>query len=31
MSLTIHSIKLGVDHCHIIQGDGTIMIDAGIA
>jgi hydroxyacylglutathione hydrolase len=29
MSLNIHSIKLGVNHCHIVQGDGTIMIDAG--
>jgi hydroxyacylglutathione hydrolase len=29
MSVNIHPIKLGVDHCYIIQGEGTIMIDAG--
>ena len=25
----IHSIKLGVGYCHVIQGDRSIMIDAG--
>ena len=25
----IHSIKLGVGYCYVIQGDKTIMIDAG--
>ncbi len=29
MRVNIHPIKLGVDHCYIIQGEGTIMIDAG--
>ena len=29
MSLRVHSIKLGVDHFHIVQGEGTIMIDGG--
>ncbi|MDD5207026.1 MAG: MBL fold metallo-hydrolase, partial [Desulfobacterales bacterium] len=25
----IHPIKLGVDHCYIIHGEGTIMVDGG--
>ena len=29
MRVNIHSIKLGVDRCYVIQGEGTIMIDAG--
>ncbi len=29
MGITIHTIRLGVDHCYIIQGQGTIMIDGG--
>jgi len=29
MKISIHPVKLGVDHCYIIQGDGVIMIDGG--
>ena len=29
MSVDIHPIKLGVDCCYVIRGDGAIMIDAG--
>ena len=29
MTVSIHPIKLGVDCCYVIQGDRTIMIDAG--
>ena len=29
MRASIHPIKLGVDHCYIIRGEGTIMIDGG--
>jgi len=29
MKVSIHSIKLGFDHCYIIQGKGVIMIDGG--
>jgi len=29
MSVRIHPITLGVDHCYIIQGGGVIMIDGG--
>ncbi len=29
MGITIHTIRLGVDHCYIIQDQGTIMIDGG--
>lgn len=29
MSVKIRPIKLGVDNCYVIQGDGTVMIDAG--
>ena len=29
MRVTIHSVKLGVGRCYVIQGDRTIMIDAG--
>ncbi len=31
MSISIHSIPLGVDRVHIIRGDKTIMIDGGMA
>lgn len=29
MRVTIHTVQLGFDHCYIVQGEGTIMIDAG--
>jgi hydroxyacylglutathione hydrolase len=29
MGVGIHSVKLGVDHCYIIQGERFIMIDGG--
>jgi len=29
MRASIHPIKLGVDHCYVIRGEGTIMIDGG--
>ncbi len=29
MKISIHPVKLGVDHCYIIQGNGVIMIDGG--
>jgi len=29
MSVKIHPIILGYDHCYIIQDKGTIMIDGG--
>jgi glyoxylase-like metal-dependent hydrolase (beta-lactamase superfamily II) len=29
MNIRIHPIKLGVDNCYIVQGEGTIMIDGG--
>jgi uncharacterized cupin superfamily protein len=29
MNTRIHPIKLGVDHCYVIQGEGTIVIDDG--
>ncbi len=29
MEVTIHTVQLGFDHCYIIQGEGSIMIDAG--
>jgi len=29
MSINIHPIKLGVDHCYVVQGDGTFLIDGG--
>ena len=29
MRADIYPIKLGVDHCYIIRGEGTIMIDGG--
>ena len=29
MSVSIHPIILGVDHCYLLQGDGMIMIDVG--
>jgi hydroxyacylglutathione hydrolase len=29
MSLTIHPIKLGIDHCYIIRDAGCIMVDGG--
>src|SRR4030065_808230 len=29
MRITIHTVQLGFDHCYIVQGEGTIMIDAG--
>jgi hydroxyacylglutathione hydrolase len=29
MSLAIHPIKLGFEHCYLIQGAGCIMIDGG--
>ena len=31
MSISIHSIPLGVDRVHIIQGEKTIIIDGGMA
>ena len=29
MSVSIHPITLGFDHCYVIQGEGVIMIDGG--
>ena len=29
MSLRIHSVPLGMDHCYVVQDKGTIMIDGG--
>jgi hydroxyacylglutathione hydrolase len=29
MGVTIHPVRLGVDHCYLLQGDGIIMIDGG--
>ena len=29
MSVNIHPIILGFDHCYIIQGEGTILVDGG--
>ena len=29
MSMRIHSVPLGMDHCYVIQDKGTIMIDGG--
>jgi glyoxylase-like metal-dependent hydrolase (beta-lactamase superfamily II) len=29
MSIRIHSVPLGMDHCYLIQDKGTIMIDGG--
>jgi hydroxyacylglutathione hydrolase len=29
VNVRIHPVKLGVDHCYILQGDGIIMIDGG--
>jgi hydroxyacylglutathione hydrolase len=29
MTITIHPIKLGFDHCYVVQGEGTILIDGG--
>jgi hydroxyacylglutathione hydrolase len=29
MSIRIHSVPLGMDHCYVIQDKGTIMIDGG--
>jgi hydroxyacylglutathione hydrolase len=30
MKVSIHQIILGADHCYIIQGESTIMIDGGV-
>ncbi len=29
MEVTVHTMQLGFDHCYLIQGERTIMIDAG--
>lgn len=29
MSIRIHSVPLGMDHCYVIEDKGTIMIDGG--
>ena len=29
MSVSIHPVTLGFDHCYVIQGEGVIMIDGG--
>jgi len=29
MAVTIHPIKLGFDHCYVVQGEGAILIDGG--
>jgi glyoxylase-like metal-dependent hydrolase (beta-lactamase superfamily II) len=29
MTTRIHPIKPGVAHCYVVQGEGTVMIDAG--
>jgi hydroxyacylglutathione hydrolase len=29
MGVSIHTIRLGIDHCYIIQGERVIMIDGG--
>ncbi len=29
MSIRIHSVPLGMDHCYVIQDKGTIMVDGG--
>lgn len=29
MNVKIHSIKLGLDNCYVIQGEGTIIVDGG--
>ena len=29
MTIRIHSVPLGMDHCYVIQDQGTIMIDGG--
>lgn len=29
MRVSIHPVTLGYDHCYLIQGEGTIMVDGG--
>jgi hydroxyacylglutathione hydrolase len=29
MDIRIHALKLGIDRCYLIQGDGIVMIDGG--
>ena len=29
MSIRIHSVPLGMNHCYVIQENGTIMVDGG--
>jgi hydroxyacylglutathione hydrolase len=29
VGVTIHPVRLGVDYCYLLQGDGIIMIDGG--
>ena len=31
MSVSIHPLRLGVDHCYIVRGERAIMIDGGVS